>query len=366
MSPRREALDVIEGDERLRALLTRVRGLQDDDPGHDMEHCLRVAGWTLRCGAPAVDPREAVAAALLHDVVNVPKDDPRRALASALSAEETRAILPAHGFDEAGVERVAQAVEDHSFSRGATPRSDLGRALQDADRLEALGVLGVFRTISTGTLMGARYFDADDPWAERRDLDDVRHSVDHFFTKLLSLPETLTTEAGRAEARRRVAFMERLLDELGHELGRPRAPAGSARADAASDGPEPAEVGHDAEVPVTLPLFFSTRAHVLVCTGPSCSRRGARELFARTWDEMERRRLAYHRAGGTVRLTESGCQGACDHGPNAIAYFGSADGGLSEAWYAGLDDDALLRIVEALHHGETPPAGGRYDPGGRK
>lgn len=218
MSARDEALEAIARC-GLSPLLEQARASLDDDPGHDLEHCLRVAGWTLRCAGGSAEAREAIAAALLHDVVNVPKDDPRRAEASLLSAAEARRMLPAHGFGAEAIERVAEAIEDHSYSRGATPRSALGRALQDADRLEALGALGLCRTLSTGARMGARYFDAADPLARSRELDDRRYSVDHFFTKLLRLPATLHTEAGRAEAARRAAYLERFLDQLADELG---------------------------------------------------------------------------------------------------------------------------------------------------
>ena len=93
MSARDEALAVAQADRALRSLLALAQASQDGDPGHDLEHCLRVAGWTLRCGEGRVDPREAIAAALLHDAVNVPKNDPRRAEASVLSAEKARSIL---------------------------------------------------------------------------------------------------------------------------------------------------------------------------------------------------------------------------------------------------------------------------------
>ena len=76
--------------------------------------------------------------------------------------------------------------------------------MQDADRLEALGVIGTFRCIATGVRFGAQFFDAADPWAVNRPLDDKRFSVDHFFTKLLKLPETFQAVEGRAEAERRV------------------------------------------------------------------------------------------------------------------------------------------------------------------
>ena len=222
MSARGRAVALIAADPELSALRDRVAEVLDDDPGHDLEHCLRVAGWTLLCGEGRIEPREGIAAALLHDVVNLPKDHPERARASELSAAETLQIAPDHGFGPEAVRRIADAVRDHSFSRGAIPTGPLGEALQDADRLEALGALGLMRTFSTGARMGARYFHPSDPWAESRALEDRSYSVDHFFTKLLGLPETLRTQVGRAEAARRVEFLRVFLDQLARELGRPR------------------------------------------------------------------------------------------------------------------------------------------------
>lgn len=190
------------------------------DPGHDVAHALRVALWTVRL-AEGVDPRCCVAAALLHDAVNLPKDSPERHHASERSAALARELLPPLGFDDAQIEAIAEAIRDHSYSRGATPTSLLGRALQDADRLEALGALGVCRTLSCGARMGARYFDPDDPWARRRPLDDRRFTVDHFFTKLLALPDTMNTEGGRREATRRAAFLRGFLEQLAAEIGEP-------------------------------------------------------------------------------------------------------------------------------------------------
>lgn len=190
------------------------------DPAHDVAHAERVALWTLRL-APEVTWREAVVAGLLHDVVNVPKDSPDRARASEYSAAEARRLLPGAGFNAAAVERICNAIRTHSYSRGETPGDPLGAALQDADRLEALGALGLCRTLSTGAKLGAEYFDAQDPWATGRQLDDLSYTVDHFFTKLLPLADTLLTVRGRAEARTRAAFLAAFLVQLGHELGVP-------------------------------------------------------------------------------------------------------------------------------------------------
>lgn len=212
----------IAADPGLRMLHDELERRADGDAAHDVAHCLRVAEWTLRIGADEVDAREAIAAALLHDIVNLPKDHPERASASALAAEEARRLLPMAGFDDVAVQRIAEAVRDHSYSRGAQPHSVLGRALQDADRLEALGALGLLRTAATGARLGAAFAHPSDPWARARELDDLRYTVDHFFTKLLGLPRTMCTEAGRAEAQRRVRFMEQFLDQLARELGEPR------------------------------------------------------------------------------------------------------------------------------------------------
>ena len=216
-------LGLIHGEPALASLLAECRARDDGDLTHDMSHALRVALGTLRLGGPEVDVREAIAAALLHDAVNPPKDSPERRHASERSADLARARLPSLGFTAEAVERITEAIRDHSWSRGAEPGSALGRALQDADRLEALGAIGLLRCVSTGVRMGGAWFDADDPWAESRPLDDARYSVDHFFTKLLALPSTMRTEAGRIEAVRRAAYLRGFLAQLGDELGRPLA-----------------------------------------------------------------------------------------------------------------------------------------------
>lgn len=218
-----ELLARIASDPALAALLSEARARdaaqRPADPAHDAAHLLRVASWTLRLGEGEVDEREAIAAALLHDAVTVPKNSPDRARASELAAAHAAGRLPGLGFAPAAVARIAGAVRDHSFSRGAVPASALGRALQDADRLEALGALGLLRCVSTGVRMGGAWFHPDDPFARGRELDDAKYSVDHFFTKLLRLAPTLRTEAGRAEAERRAGLLRTFLFALADELG---------------------------------------------------------------------------------------------------------------------------------------------------
>lgn len=204
-------------DDRLSAVWAWVQEHMQHDTAHDEGHLTRVARWTLRC-APDLPAALAVAAALTHDLVNLPKNHPNRAQASELSAQEVRAHLPRLGFTPQDTDEITLAVRDHSYSRGATPQTRLGAALQDADRLDALGALGVLRVAGVGGQLGRALLDPQDPWAQERELDDLKFTLDHFFTKLLKLDATFLTPAGQAEARRRTLTMRAFLAELASEL----------------------------------------------------------------------------------------------------------------------------------------------------
>ncbi|UQN04997.1 HD domain-containing protein [Deinococcus sp. QL22] len=205
-------------DSRLPVVWAWVGASMTFDAAHDTAHLARVARWTLHC-APALAPSLAVAAALTHDVVNLPKNHPQRAQASTIAAEMVLAKLPTLGFDGAEAEAVAAAVRDHSYSRGATPETLLGAALQDADRLDALGALGILRAAAAGGSMGRALLHATDPFCTARTPDDAAYTVDHFFTKLLRLETTFQTPVGQQEAARRTAVMRTFLANLGEEVG---------------------------------------------------------------------------------------------------------------------------------------------------
>ena len=91
--------------------------------------------------------------------------------------------------------------------------------MQDADRLDALGAVGIARCIAVGAALGRPIYQAGDPFCTAREPDDAGASVDHFYTKLLKLADTMQTEAGRREARQRSDFMQGYLDQLRSEIG---------------------------------------------------------------------------------------------------------------------------------------------------
>ena len=90
--------------------------------------------------------------------------------------------------------------------------------VQDADRLDALGAIGITRCLLTGGSMGSGIYHPDDPFCSERTPDDKAWMVDHFYAKLFRLPATMQTAAGKAEAERRVAMMEAFLEALGREV----------------------------------------------------------------------------------------------------------------------------------------------------
>ncbi|MDF1660456.1 MAG: HD domain-containing protein [Planctomycetota bacterium] len=216
-----ELFSLIAADPQLRKLKEGVSSLLSSDPGHNLDHALRVGLWTIRLGQDQFPREWAVAAALCHDLVNVPKESEDRSKASTLSARATRELLPRFGFTGEALDEICRAVVQHSYSSGAVPTAPLAIALQDADRLEALGAIGILRTISTGVFMKNEYFHIEDPWAKHRALNDKAFMIDHFYEKLLALPDTLLTEAGRSEAKLRVKIMTEFLEALGRELGIP-------------------------------------------------------------------------------------------------------------------------------------------------
>lgn len=199
------------------------------DGAHDLAHALRVArnAWML-AQAEGADGETCVAAALLHDLVYRPKNHPESSRTALWGAEEARSWCSARPALASRAEAVAEAIRTHSFSGGRTPTTREGEVLQDADRLEALGAIGIARCFATGGAMGTGLWHPEDPWGEARPLDDKAWSLDHFACKLLKLRETFRTEAGRREAARRHAVLEAFLEALRQELSAsaPDAPAG--------------------------------------------------------------------------------------------------------------------------------------------
>jgi uncharacterized protein len=190
------------------------------DPAHDISHVQRVVQNTLRLtAAEGGDPAVTVPAAWLHDCVTVAKGSPLRKQASGLAADEAVRFLGSIGYDEGLLPAVHHAIAAHSFSANIPCETLEAKVVQDADRLEAIGAIGIARCFLTGGAMGTPLYDPSEPFAESRELDDKRFTLDHFYVKLFKLADTMQTDAGRAEALRRTEYMRGYLHKLAEEIG---------------------------------------------------------------------------------------------------------------------------------------------------
>lgn len=196
----------------------RVLDSAEPDPAHDLGHIRRVVNLALEIGdREGADLKVLVAAAYLHDVVNLAKDHPDRALASTKSAEVAGDILPELKFPEALIPAVLHAIKAHSFSADIEPLTIEARCLQDADRLDALGAIGIARCFVVTGQLGRAIMDEEDPLAVSRPLDDGAFALDHFPIKLFRIAETMRTATGLRIGRERVAFMEDFRKRLAAE-----------------------------------------------------------------------------------------------------------------------------------------------------
>ena len=188
------------------------------DPSHDYLHIRRVVGAAVKFARDeGADLNVVLPAAYFHDFVNVPKNDPRRSQASRLSADAAAEYLASIGYPAQYLDAIKHAIAAHSFSAAIPCETIEAKVVQDADRLDGLGAVGVARCFSTSTIMGRPYYDEGDVLAENRAPDDKLFAVDHFFVKLFKTAETLQTKAARAEGARRVAFMKTYLEQLKSE-----------------------------------------------------------------------------------------------------------------------------------------------------
>jgi uncharacterized protein len=180
-----------------------------DDGAHDLQHLHRVwssAGRLLQ-HYPQADALVVLAACYLHDLVNLPKNHPERHLASRQAAALAVERLAEAGFPPARLAAVAHAIEAHSFSAAIAPRTLEARIVQDADRLDALGAIGLARLFYTAGRMGSALAHPDDPGAAQRSADDRAYALDHIECKLATLPAIMQTDAGRALAEERLEWL---------------------------------------------------------------------------------------------------------------------------------------------------------------
>ena len=192
---------------------------QNDFSGHDFFHSMRVYRTAMKIAQAEHADLEVVAlAALLHDV-----DDRKLSPATAEKKENAARFMRSQNVPEAKILQVCQIIDEVSFkgTDSVRPSTPEGKCVQDADRLDALGAIGIARTFAYGGSHTRAIYDPELP--PRTAMNQAQYysskstSLNHFYEKLFLLEDMMNTETGKAIARKRTQYMQEFVDEFLHE-----------------------------------------------------------------------------------------------------------------------------------------------------
>ncbi len=203
----------------LDSIKNEVITIMDNDPAHDFEHVMRVYNNAQKITKKEnANQKLVLSAALLHDIVSYPKSSKRSKFSSIDSAKKSKLILKKYDFTTEETTIISDAIADHSFSQNKIPQTLEGKILQDADRLDALGAIGIARVFATSGSLNRSFYNIDDPFCNKRNPNDNLWAVDHFFNKLLKLESMMNTKSGKIEAKKRTKVLKEFLKQLKNEV----------------------------------------------------------------------------------------------------------------------------------------------------
>lgn len=180
-----------------------------DDPSHDWLHAERVCRICMKiCEKEGGDPQVLIAAALLHDI-GIRHELEQGVDHSEKGVEIAMEILSRIGFPREKISMVLEAIRVHRFRKGVRAATIESMILQDADRLDAMGAIGVARAFSHGGRRGIPMYSSG---------RGTGSTLEHFYEKLLKLKNSLNTETARRIAEERHVFMEAFLSRFLREI----------------------------------------------------------------------------------------------------------------------------------------------------
>ena len=210
-------MEILNNLEHLKKYVKNI--YEKNDPAHDFMHIMRVYKNAEKiCKLERVDRKLVLVSVLLHDIVKKTHSDIRSKSSADLSADKATSILKKLQFSENEIVIVAEAIRNHSFTKGKASTSIEGRILQDADRLDALGAVGIARVFSVSGSKKRQFYQLNDPFSKNRKPNDKKWALDHFFKKLLLLEKLMNTKAGKIEAKKRTSVLKSYLKDLEKEI----------------------------------------------------------------------------------------------------------------------------------------------------
>lgn len=187
------------------------------DGAHDISHLDRV--WKIAqylADFYDADLRIILATAYFHDLL----DDK----SGSIEADRKRKIfsmLKEEGYDDSEIYQIENDAMCHRYSKRLAANSLEGKILQDADRLDAIGCIGIARAFYFSGHARTKILHPDDPFAENRAVDDKQYAIDHFEAKLLKLPAQMNTKKAAEIAQTRIKLMKSFLKSLRAEITEP-------------------------------------------------------------------------------------------------------------------------------------------------
>ena len=196
-----------------------IHNLESADAAHDASHVQRVSVNAIKFAKlEGADLSIVIPAVWLHDCYTVSKKSELRKQASTLSAEKAEKLLLEWGYPQENIQAIKHAIAAHSYSANIKPETLEAQIVQDADRIDSIGAIGVARMMMTGGKMDCTLYREEDPFCVNREPQDRQWTVDHFYSKLLKLNEGFHTQAAQDEAQRRHDYMEDFLKQLESEI----------------------------------------------------------------------------------------------------------------------------------------------------
>jgi uncharacterized protein len=194
-------------DERSRELIEKAREFAksffDREGTHGFSHVERVLNLCMHIGREEGADLEVLAlAALLHDIARPLESAGKIEDHATEGAKIARHFLKSLGYPEEKVEAVAHAIEAHRFSRGPEPKTLEAKILSDADKLDAIGAIGIARVFMYSGEHGR----------------DIEASLKHFEEKILKLKDLMYTETAKKIAEERHRFTEEFIERIKKEI----------------------------------------------------------------------------------------------------------------------------------------------------
>ena len=189
------------------------------DLAHDLLHVKRVVKLAILIAKKEkAELNVVLPAAWLHDCVSYPKNHPLRSQSSLHAADKAIQFLSSIEYPKQYLDAIHHAIAAHSYSGGLIANTLEAKIVQDADRLDAIGAIGIARCIQVSSQLKRPLYAPEDAFSEQRTLDDQRFTLDHFYKKLLKLASLMHTQTAQDIAAQRTQFMESYLQQLALEI----------------------------------------------------------------------------------------------------------------------------------------------------